>query len=163
MTERTTIVPDAYGETIEKVHDRMAYALARIITDSDASLTSSEPEAIVLCSHAAPLIAIGRALTGQMPDDPSEKDFDTFTCSISTYSRRDKSAKIDLPSWSRDKEVPKVEWRDRGVGGGWTCTSNASVEHLVNGGERNWQVTWTIPLQYSQLTGLGISKATKAS
>ena len=147
VVDRTTIVPDAYGETIEEVHDRMAYALARIIAEADAASTSEEPEAIVLSSHAAPLIAIGRALQGRMPEDPSEKDFDTFTCSISTYLRRSKSTDMDLTAWTEGERIPKTGWRGKGVGGGWTCTANANVDHLINGGERNWPVLSFLSLQ----------------
>lgn len=34
------------------------------------------------------MIAIGRVLTGYMPEDPNTEDFRCFTCSLSKYARR---------------------------------------------------------------------------
>jgi len=49
-----------------QVHDRTAYALARIIADIDRGWAEEGkgPKAIIICSHAATIIAAGRALTG---------------------------------------------------------------------------------------------------
>jgi transcription factor C subunit 7 len=137
LIERTSLIVDRYGEGIDDVHDRVAYVLARIIADVDAASTSNKPESIIISTHAATLIALGRALTGQVPQDLSEPDFDTFTCSVSTYKRREVASHPDLPE-SQSGEIPRFKWKNKGVAGGWDCVVNASVDHLTNGGERNW-------------------------
>ena len=42
----------------------MAFVLSRIIADADAALQSTSPESIIISCHAAPIIAVGRVLTG---------------------------------------------------------------------------------------------------
>ena len=48
--------PSTDGESIDELHNRVAYALHRIIEFSD----KEGIKAIALCTHGAPLIAIGR-------------------------------------------------------------------------------------------------------
>ena len=118
----------------------MAYVLSRIIAELDATLLAKVPQSIVISSHAAPIIAIGRVLTGRMPQDPTEPDFDTYTCSISKFQRKSREDWIQSQREKGGELYSKVEWKEgrRGVGGGWECQLNASVSHLPNGGERNW-------------------------
>ncbi|RWQ96799.1 phosphoglycerate mutase family protein [Paecilomyces variotii] len=151
-----TVIPSGKGETITQLHDRVATTLAAIISDLDNEINTLEanqpPEArsskaILICSHAAPLIAMGRALTGNMPEDPNEEDFNVFTSCLSTFVRRQQSpsdisqqnerlapgTKITRP------EVKVPDWRGgRGVGGGWDCVSNGDCSFLSNGAERGW-------------------------
>ena len=117
----------------------MALALSQIIADSDAALRSKSPESIIISCHAAPIIAIGRILTGLIPGDPTEKDFNTYTCSVSKFRRDRAQPAKGIQRWRRDERSASMDWRD-GINmiGGWTCELNASVEHLPNGGERNW-------------------------
>ena len=63
-----TIIPSTKGETLSEIHDRTAYALAKIITDIDLEWKNNGigPRAILLIAHAATNIAIGRALTGML-------------------------------------------------------------------------------------------------
>lgn len=123
------------GESISDLHDRTAYALQRIIEDCDRSGV----KAIVLCTHAATLIAIGRVLTGRMPEDVEEEDFRPFTCSLSTFTRRSFSTS-ETPKWSgKDGDVPRVPWRDgQGVGGGWNLDISGDCSFLSGGEERGW-------------------------
>ncbi|PTU22888.1 hypothetical protein P175DRAFT_0521980, partial [Aspergillus ochraceoroseus IBT 24754] len=96
-TSATTSAPAAAlytstrGETIAQLHDRAAATLALVIRDVDAEIARLEEEsppatskAILICSHAAPLIAMGRVLTGDMPAESSEEDFRVFTAGLST-------------------------------------------------------------------------------
>lgn len=138
LTEQSSYAIPRYGEGLEEVHDRVAYVLARIIADADVACTLDRPEAIIISTHAAVLITMGRALTGRVPEDRTEKDFDTYTCSVSTYKRKQQFSNQDLKVWKLADPVPKFAWRGNGVGGGWNCTVNAGVQHLTNGGERNW-------------------------
>ena len=82
-----------------------------------------QERAILICTHAASIIAIGRALTGQMPRDIAEEDFKTYTCGISKFVRRSvllTGEKERAEKWEVGKEIPKVDWRDgKGVAGGW--------------------------------------------
>ena len=95
-------------------HERVAYVMARIIAHADQQCTSDQPEAIVISTHAAVLIALGRALTGRMPENRDEKDFDTYTCSVSTYTRRRKAIHDDLPGWREGEGIPRFDWRGKG-------------------------------------------------
>jgi transcription factor C subunit 7 len=64
-----TIIPSIKGETFTEIHNRTAYAVAKIITDIDREWkeNGTGPRAILLVAHAASIIAIGRALIGICP------------------------------------------------------------------------------------------------
>ncbi|KZF24138.1 phosphoglycerate mutase-like protein [Xylona heveae TC161] len=136
------IIPSSIGETIPELHDRVAYALDRMIAELDAD--ESQPKAILLCTHAAPLLAIARALTGQMPEDISAQDFRPFTCSMSKFVRRRRPSQPLASPVARktqigDDGIPSVDWRGgKGVGGGWDCVVNGDCSFLENGEERGW-------------------------
>lgn len=166
--------PSTRGETIAQLHNRLATTLAGIIADADAEITtleSSQPpsertsKAILICSHAAPLIAIGRALTGNMPDDSSTEDFLVFTAGLSTFVRRtasnegrgvnvleqgDSSLLAEGTTILRGStSVP--EWKNgRGVGGGWECVVNGDCGFLSGGAERGWYVL-SLSLSFSTI------------
>ncbi|MCJ1296588.1 hypothetical protein MMC34_008154 [Xylographa carneopallida] len=125
LTERTTVVPSPNGESIDDLHDRCAVALAAIIADCDAE--ASADGAIVICTHAATMIAIGRVLTGVMPADVAERDFHAYTCSISKFERM-----------GPVKGAGRGEWRGDGVSGEWRCVVDAGTGHLSGGAERDW-------------------------
>ncbi|KAK2873521.1 hypothetical protein FQN49_002299 [Arthroderma sp. PD_2] len=148
--------PSPSGETISQLHDRVATTLEAIIADVDSEIDEYErthPEdvqesyAIIICAHAAPLIAMGRTLTGHMPDDSSTEDFKVFTAGLSTFRRRNQSS--DMPAPFRGSETHESNqtisgkripsWRgERGVGGGWDCVVNGECGFLSNGAERGW-------------------------
>jgi transcription factor C subunit 7 len=133
-------VPSTKGETIEDLHNRTAYALHRVIEQCDRDGV----RAIVICSHAATIYAIGRALTGRMPEDVSEEDFNTFTCGLSKFVRHAGSGKVEdseaVERWGGvGAPIPRVDWRGgKGVGGGWTCEVNGDCSFLSGGEERGW-------------------------
>lgn len=138
---KPTIIPDTKGESIEDLHDRTAYALHRIVEDCDREGV----KAIVICTHAATLYAVGRALTGRMPGDVSEEDFRTFACGLSKFVRRGSGSAQDggegeVEMWRGiGSPIPKIEWRGgRGVGGGWKCEVNGDCSFLSGGEERGW-------------------------
>src|SRR5215469_14927494 len=76
---KPVLIPSTNGESIPTLHDRIAYTIHKIIAELDTDPTM--PKTVLLSTHAAPMIAIGRTLTGIMPEDPSEEDFKCFTCS----------------------------------------------------------------------------------
>jgi transcription factor C subunit 7 len=78
------VTPPINGETLSQLHDRIASAMDKIIVQCDQEGTKS----IIVCSHAAAIIALGRVLTGRMPKSVDEEDFAAFTCGLSTYRRR---------------------------------------------------------------------------
>ena len=152
---KPTIIPSTQGETIEELHDRCAYAMQSIIDAEDAaergSIDKDQERAILICSHAASMIAIGRALTGQVPTDLSVDDFQTYTCGVSKFIRRSEKSKFGLGSeadtsepvkkWWPGAGIPKFDWRSgKGVGGGWDCVVNSTCAHLSGGEERGWYV-----------------------
>ena len=145
-------MPSHRGETVEELHDRCAYAMARILAEEDRADAVAEQEgengerAILLCTHAASMIAVARALTGRMPEDVCEDDFGTFTCGVSTFRRRrcggvtnGDGQSTELERWEPGMPVPVLDWKDgKGVGGGWDCMVNSDCSFLRDGEERGW-------------------------
>ncbi|KAF3913210.1 hypothetical protein AA313_de0206761 [Arthrobotrys entomopaga] len=159
------ITPAIRGETMAQIHDRAAYALTRLIDYVDKEHPTVK--VIVLASHAATVIATGRALVG---DDQME--IRAGTCSCSTYKRKDVNS---IPEWVDvdGKEVqstgnldlskvpiPVLPWRGKGVMGGWTCEVNGDCSFLSGGEERNWwfggDEAWDFPIA----KGTGVEKTT---
>lgn len=142
----------------------MATALQALISDLDAEISTHEEahpheqktsKAVLICSHAAPLIALGRALTGNMPQDSSVEDFNVFTAGLSTFVRRGPSSDPDgtdtdtagragldslAPGTKSSRSGLSVPaWQGgRGVGGGWDCVRNGDCSFLSGGAERGW-------------------------
>lgn len=131
------IKPNENGEGIDELHDRTAYALHKIIEKSD----KEGVKAICICTHAATLIAIGRALTGFMPENIADEDFRPFTCGVTTFVRRSgEKTEIPASTWAGPGTgVPVISWRDgNGVGGGWEVKGNGDCSFLSEGEERGW-------------------------
>ncbi|KAF2143305.1 uncharacterized protein K452DRAFT_286135 [Aplosporella prunicola CBS 121167] len=138
------LIPSNNGESIPDLHDRIAYTLHRMIEACDAD--PNGPKSLLICTHAASMIAIGRALTGRMPPDEGEEDFKCFTCALSRFERRTgdrrTTEKVEVEDWdySKPHDIPRVDWRKgKGVGGGWDCTVNGNCNFLTNGEERGWK------------------------
>ncbi len=83
-----TLVPTRTGESIDELHDRVAATMEHIIAQCDRDGTRS----VLLCTHAAVVIALGRVLTGVMPVEIDVQDFGAFTCGLSVYKRRERSS-----------------------------------------------------------------------
>lgn len=110
--------PASKGETILELHERVNKSLTRIITELDSH--PDHPKTVLMCTHAATMIAIGRVLTGKMPEDPDEDDFQCYTASLSKFVRRNMDPK-------------------RGVVGNWDCELNSATGYLSGGAERGWK------------------------
>lgn len=135
------IEPSTKGESIPQLHDRLAYALHHLIARYDAD--PAGPKALLICTHAASIIAIGRTLTGRIPEEIGEDDFQCFTCGVSKFVRKGTDSVIATESGTWDPEqpeqVPDVAWRkEKGVAGGWRCEMNSDCSFLENGEERGW-------------------------
>lgn len=138
LSYEPSIKPSVNGESIDELHDRTAYALHKLIERSD----KEGVKAIVICTHAATYIAIGRALTGRMPENIEEEDFRPFTCSLSTFARKaqptDGSSNV-APWVGPGQPTPEVNWRNgNGVGGGWELKISGDCSFLSGGEERGW-------------------------
>lgn len=161
VNQEPFLIPSIRGETISQLHDRVAIALEGIIADIDAEISALEaalPEeqrvgkSVLICGHAAPLIAMGRVLTGRMPDDSSEEDFNVFTAGLSVFKRRTAAADITASSGQAGHQEGQLaegtrlfrssgsvpQWRGPGVGGGWDCVVNGDCSFLSGGAERGW-------------------------
>ncbi|KAI1144488.1 phosphoglycerate mutase-like protein [Hypoxylon sp. FL0543] len=80
----SSLAPPRNGESLSQLHDRVAKVIESIIRRSD----QDGHKAILVCTHAAVVIALGRVLTGQI-----ERDFGAFTCGLSKY-RRQRSSNV---------------------------------------------------------------------
>ena len=131
--------PPATGESLPQLYARVAFALSYIIADADSASGDAET-ALVLCTHAAPLIIIGRVLTGNLPTNVGEPDFRTFTAGLSRFERRQLPARyIKKNGLQVQEEAPNIDWTGgKGVSGGWDCVVNCDCTHLKGGEERGW-------------------------
>ena len=136
------LVPDIHGERIEALHERVARALTMVIESVDTEFAEAgrrnEEVTLLICGHAAQIIASGRALTGFMPDDTDEEDFKCFTCGLSKFTRRKAGEPAAAALGPKSLETDP-NWKDgRGVAGGWDCILNSDCNHLSQGEERGW-------------------------
>ncbi|KAK3375450.1 histidine phosphatase superfamily [Podospora didyma] len=81
---RPVIEPTRIGESLSALHDRVAATMDQLVAECDRDGV----RAVLLCSHAATVIALGRVLTGHMPENVGVEDFRAFTCGLSVYRRR---------------------------------------------------------------------------
>ena len=95
----STVTPSPKGETLQELQARITTALRGIIARAEADGS----RAIVLCSHAAVIILMGRILTGKVPSCVDIEDFHAFTCGLSVYSR---GARNDSESPEAGKPTP---------------------------------------------------------
>ncbi|KAF3001599.1 hypothetical protein E8E14_005019 [Neopestalotiopsis sp. 37M] len=131
---RSLVTPPRNGETLAQLHDRVATAVDRIVAQCDRE----GKKAVVLCTHAAVVIALGRVLTGNMPDNVEVEDFAAYTCGLSKYRRRTGVTRSQSPDQSASTGAP--EWRGGvGVCGGWTCEADSDCSFLSGGPERGWR------------------------
>ncbi|EFX00333.1 phosphoglycerate mutase family protein [Grosmannia clavigera kw1407] len=149
----SSVVPPRHGETMAQLHARVAACLDHIVRQCDADGVRT----VLLCSHAAPIIALGRVLTGRLPDDVAVEDFGVFTCGLSLFRRRHqrqqqlRSDDTDTCNTEQHRQEAKgpVPWDDRqhtlagqawthgrGIAGGWDCEVNCDCSFLSGGEER---------------------------
>jgi transcription factor C subunit 7 len=138
------VVPHDHGERIEEIHDRVAKALAALVRDVDDEYVrlgrGDEEVTILIAGHAAPIIASGRALTGEVPEDWDEEDFQCYTCGLSKFVRRNLPPSSEEGSEKQEEFYDSSDWRTsgQGVAGGWDCVLNSDCTHLSQGAERGW-------------------------
>jgi transcription factor C subunit 7 len=125
------VTPDSKGESLDQLYERVSASLHAIIERCDAE----DRRAVVLCSHAAVVIALGRVLTGEMPPSPDVDDFRAFTCGLSVY-RRDPETAGHRTRMSSSTADPAGS--ENHTLGGWTCELNSDCSFLAAGAERGW-------------------------
>lgn len=157
------IRPSVNGESLETLHNRIAYALHHVIKRLDRD--PKGPKSLLICTHAASMICIGRALTGRMPEDMGEDDFRCFTCALSKFTRREKSERPETNAETKPEEdqiwestqpesIPDVKWQGKGVQGGWDCEINGDCSFLSQGEERGWYELLSFLLSFSSFLRL---------
>lgn len=109
-------VPHAKGELILELHERVKRSITSIVKSLDAD--PGGPKTLLICTHAATMICLGRVLTGKMPKDLDEDDFQCYTASLSTFKRK--------------------KGQGDGVAGNWDCIGNGETGFLSGGAERGW-------------------------
>ncbi|KAI0389914.1 phosphoglycerate mutase-like protein [Xylariaceae sp. FL0594] len=140
--------PRRHGESIPQLYERVASCMRAIIARCDRE----GKKAVLVCTHAAVVIALGRILTGNTPEDPSTDDFGAFTCGLSVYHRQKPSENVagseqgfaekrrDIPDGTRPSaDDGPMQTRDLGVSSQWTCVANSDCSFLRSGEERGWR------------------------
>ncbi|CAM1505539.1 Fc.00g111760.m01.CDS01 [Cosmosporella sp. VM-42] len=122
----SALSPSRRGETVEELYERVRAAVQAIINRCDAE----GRRAVVLCTHAAVVITLGRVLTGCIPESVETDDFGAFTCGLSLYRRQGLQGTSN-PSGSPTSEAAVV--------GGWECELNSDCSFLSSGEERGWR------------------------
>lgn len=149
---RSRVVPPRKGESIEALYQRVRSAVENVIEQCDAE----GHRAVVLCTHAAVVIALGRVLTGNIPEAVDVDDFGAYTCGVSVFRRpktdsrpesreQDETAKQPdakaagngCARTSHDSSGAKAEARRTG---NWICDANSDCSFLSGGQERGWYV-----------------------
>lgn len=135
--------PRRHGESIPQLYERTASCIHTIIAQCD----QEGKKAVIISTHAAVVIALGRVLTAKIPEDASVEDFGAFTCGLSVYRRQgvDQGSSIDATDRAatiRD-QVPKPAGPPRrcglGLSGRWRCEVNSDCSFLRGGEERGWR------------------------
>ncbi|KAH7170493.1 histidine phosphatase superfamily [Dactylonectria macrodidyma] len=128
-TYTSALTPSRKGEGIDDFYRRVAGAMEAIIERCDAE----GRRAVVLCTHAAVVIALGRVLTGRIPDSVETEDFHAYTCGLSVFRRRGVNGSVaagrtSSPSSTRSEDV-----------GDWECELDSDCSFLSSGEERGWK------------------------
>lgn len=107
------LYPTQKGETSAEFHERVKEVVARIIDKLDRE---GVVETVLLSTHAATSIAIGRALVGD-----SEREIRAGTCAVGKYVRK-----------------------EGGALGEWEQTMNGAAYMLEKGEERHWDFSHVV-------------------
>ncbi|KAI1321848.1 phosphoglycerate mutase-like protein [Xylariaceae sp. FL0255] len=141
--------PRRCGESIPELYERVASSIQAIISRSELEGRRS----ILICTHAAVVIILGRILTGKIPDDANTEDFGCFTCGLSVYRRQgvDKSGlATDTNNTMNHSDHRALGSQDPGssttpedlncrISSSWACEANSDCSFLRSGEERGWK------------------------
>ncbi len=130
--------PPRRGESIPQLYERVASCIEAIVTRCDKEGKKS----VLISTHAAVVVALGRVLTATVPDDATVEDFRAFTCGLSKYQRQgvDQSCSpaLDSRAPSRPKFKDAYQRRSFGLSSHWACKVNSDCSFLYGGEERGW-------------------------
>ncbi|GAW11235.1 hypothetical protein ANO14919_005770 [Xylariales sp. No.14919] len=131
--------PRRCGESIPQLYERVASCIEAIIAHCDKESKRS----VLISTHAAVVIALGRVLTAKVPDDASVDDFRAFTCGLSEYRRRAVNKDCGLAPDSRELRMPAsndpYQKSSFGLSSLWACNVNSDCSFLRGGEERGWR------------------------
>ncbi|RFU74021.1 hypothetical protein TARUN_8233, partial [Trichoderma arundinaceum] len=127
--------PPRRGETLAELQARLTATMQSIIKRCD----TEDRRAVVLCTHAAVVIVLGRILTGQFPETVDADDFRAFTCGLSVYRRR-LINQDEQGLRGKGDSAEKESGPSSVVVGGWSCEANSDCSFLDCGEERGWAV-----------------------
>ncbi|KAH7272610.1 hypothetical protein LRP88_09916 [Fusarium phalaenopsidis] len=125
----SALTPSRRGETIQDLYGRVAAAVQAIIDQCDRE----GKRAALICTHAAVIIALGRVLSGNIPDSVETEDFQAFTCGLSVYRRRSMQTST---AGSGEPGSPISEAQPVGA---WQCELDSDCSFLSSGEERGWR------------------------
>lgn len=134
---QTIFTPDPTGESIEQLYARSAYVLSNLIQALDED--PAQPESVLLCTHAASLVAFSRVLAGNIPEDPANTDFIAYTSCVTRFERHN-PVPVHVLKAPSTGEVARngVRKTDKALGGEWNCVVNGYGGFLHHGRQRGW-------------------------
>ncbi|GAP88516.1 putative transcription initiation factor [Rosellinia necatrix] len=86
--------PRRRGESIPQLYQRVASCMQAIVAQCD----KEGKKAVLISTHAAVVIVLGRVLTANIPEDVSVEDFRAFTCGLCTYRRQGGGQDCSIPT-----------------------------------------------------------------
>lgn len=116
----TILTPPQTGESIQQIHSRAKSVISKLIESVESEELNDEVKVLIIFTHAATNIALGRALVG---DESTSLPIRSGCCSIGKY--------------------------DRQVEGGWEQTLNGDSTHLEKGEERHWEFEYVVRFDFS--------------
>ncbi|RSM10279.1 hypothetical protein CEP52_003683 [Fusarium oligoseptatum] len=150
----STLTPSRRGETIQDLYGRVAAAVQAIIDQCDRE----GKRAALICTHAAIIIAMGRVLSGNIPDSVETEDFQAFTCGLSVYRRRSMQTSTAgsgrfagqlTQAWQQQQQRNPDKHDTAGESGSpiseaqpvgaWQCELDSDCSFLSSGEERGWR------------------------
>ncbi|SPO01068.1 related to transcription initiation factor [Cephalotrichum gorgonifer] len=147
---QSRVVPCRRGESIEDLYGRVRSAVENIIEQCDAE----GHRTVILCTHAAVVIALGRVLTGEFPKTVDVEDFGAFTCGLSKFRRPKPDPELGhgvseesrggLATGAMENGCRQAPNGCSVAGGGmqntgnWVCEANSDCSFLSGGQERGW-------------------------
>ncbi|KAI0971667.1 histidine phosphatase superfamily [Xylaria arbuscula] len=124
--------PPRRGESIPQLYERLASCIETIIAQCDKEGKKS----VLISTHAAAVVALGRVLTARVPDDATVEDFRAFTCGLSKYRRQgiDQDGRLALDPGESSNQRTSF-----GLSSHWACEANSDCSFLSGGEERGWK------------------------
>ncbi|PHH68330.1 hypothetical protein CDD80_7604 [Ophiocordyceps camponoti-rufipedis] len=122
---QSAAVPAERGETLAQLQERVATTLRVLIRRSDAEGV----RAVVVCTHAAVVIVMGRVLTACVPVTVDAQDFHAYTCGLTVFRRH---------HHHHHHDSHPVEAAESLIGG-WRCVLDSDCSFLSGGQERGWK------------------------